>query len=367
MIIFRYLTKEFLKAQIAVFVIIMTIFVSQRFVKVIADASEGEIPGQLVVSIIGLKLPQLAAIILPLSIFLGTLGALGRIYADSEMSVMKACGVSEWYVVRVGLFLSLIMALFSASITLFLSPWAYEKEYQVLEKAEAEAGLTTLMPGQFQKTDNEKAVVFVHDIGNSGKELDGVFLAQLPDLEKGKKHSVIVYAKKGRVVEGESGEQTLVLQDGKQYSGETMKQDFEVIDFGRYEVLIQEQEVERRRRKLRAKSTEALIQAQDLASRAELQWRIALPLSIPLLTLIAIPLSSVSPRQGRFAKLMPALILYIGYFVALISAKSALEDGKIPEEIGLWWTHAVIVIIGSLLIFKDRPLGLKIRSMFVKR
>ena len=111
MIIFRYLIGEVFRAQLAVFVILTTIIISQRFVKILADASEGEIPGQLVMSIVALKLPQLAVIILPLSAFLGILVAYGRVYADSEMTVLHATGVSEWYVTRLTLMLSLLMAM----------------------------------------------------------------------------------------------------------------------------------------------------------------------------------------------------------------------------------------------------------------
>jgi len=86
LLIFRYLTTEVLKSQVAVFLTLMTIFVSQKFVVILGDASEGGLPAKLVLSMIALKLPQLASLILPLSIFLGIILAYSRIYADSEMT-----------------------------------------------------------------------------------------------------------------------------------------------------------------------------------------------------------------------------------------------------------------------------------------
>ena len=65
-IIFRYLTGEVFKSQLAVFIVFMSIFLSQTFVRFLAEATEGKIPGYLVLSLIGLRFPQLAAIILPL-------------------------------------------------------------------------------------------------------------------------------------------------------------------------------------------------------------------------------------------------------------------------------------------------------------
>lgn len=64
-------------------------------------------------------------------------------------------------------------------------------------------------------------------------------------------------------------------------------------------------------------------------------------------------LSVVNPRQGKFAKLVPALSLYLGYFILLNAAKFAVEDGKIPPSIGLWWIHLSALFIGSLLIIRS--------------
>lgn len=145
--IFRYLISETLKSQLAVLFILMAIFVSQKFVRVLSDASEGDIPGSVIFQLLSLNLPALLALILPLSLFLGILLAHGRIYADNEMTILHACGVSEWYVTRVTLVLSLVLALVTGALTLWAVPWALEQEQQVEEKARSDSGLTALMPG----------------------------------------------------------------------------------------------------------------------------------------------------------------------------------------------------------------------------
>lgn len=368
MIIFRYLLAEVLKSQLTVFVILMTIILSQRFVKILADASEGELPGQLVMSIVALKLPQLAVIILPLSAFIGVLVAYGRIYADSEMTVLHATGVSEWYVARLTLLLSIVLALLAGTVTLYLSPWATEQEYQLLEKADASAGLFSLVPGRFQHTSNEKAVIFVHDINRSG-ELGKVFVAQnmaSAGADNNAGHA-IVYAQEGRVTEDATGAQQLELAQGRRYAGEGKTAAFEITEFGRYQIQIREQEVEQRRRKLSSLPTADLLQLDSHEAIAEWHWRIAIPLSIPLLTLIAVPLSRVNPRQGKFGRLMPALLLYLGYYALLIIARSALEDGTIPAILGMWWLHALALILGLGLILRNRSSALRFQAWLAGR
>lgn len=230
MIIFRYLLKEVVKTQLAVFFVLMTIFISQKFVRVLGDASEGGIPGQLVMVFIGLKIPELAGMMLPLSLFLGILLAYGRIYADSEMTVLHACGVSEWYVVRVTLILSLVTAIVTGAFSLYLAPMAAEYEYQVKEKLAADSGLTTLVAGRFQRTGNDKAVVFVHDKNREDNTLDKVFVAQIPgeqDSEQSIINASLVYASNGQILEEDSGLQKLVLQDGTRYQSDAKTKSLE--------------------------------------------------------------------------------------------------------------------------------------------
>ena len=94
---------------------------------------------------------------------------------------------------------------------------------------------------------------------------------------------------------------------------------------------------------------------------AELQWRISLPLLVFVVTLIAVPLSRVNPRQGRFLKLLPAILLYMAYLTLLIAARGALDKGKIPVALGLWWVHAIFLVIGLGLLYWE-PLRLKMAS-----
>lgn len=360
MLIFRYLLKETLKAQMAVFLVLMAIFITQKFVRVLTEATNGDIPGSLIWGFLALKMPVLAALILPLSLFLGIMLAHGRMYVDSEIAVMRACGISEWYVTRVTLLLGVVMAGITAVLTLYLAPLAVEYEYQLEEQITAESGLSTLVPGRFQRTANQSAVIFVHNIAAEGQRLQKVFLAQHSQQNEQNIH--LVYAEQGAVRNAADGSQKLVLENGLQYQGQQGEQDYQVVAFDQYQIQIAEQEAERKRRKLEAYSTLALTKEDSLDAIAELQWRIAIPLSLPFLVLIAVPLSSVDPRQGRYGKMFPALLLYLGYFMLLMSGRKVLEEGKIPPQLGLWWIHAVMLFIGAVLVLKGRPLGVRIRS-----
>lgn len=361
MLIFRYLTKETLKSQFAIFFILMAIFVTLRFVRVLGDASDGDIPAGLVLGFLGLYAPALSALVLPISAYLGIMLAHGRLYVDSEMTVLRACGVSEWYITRVMLLLSLLIMIVTGAITLYLAPMAADSEDQLREKARNEAGLSTLIPGRFQQTGNEKAVIFVHDIDSDNDNLKRVFLSQ--NQSNGGENQVrVVYAQSGHIDNSADGSRNLVLRQGVQYEGQRARKDYRKVEFDEYRIQINDKPTEQERRNVSVMSTPELWEDDSAEANAELQWRIAIPLSLPFLVLIAVPLSSVDPRQGRFGKMFPAILLYLGYFLLLLASRRLLEDGKMPAQLGLWWVHVVMLVIGVMLIARDRKSGTHFRA-----
>ena len=360
MLIFRYLLKETLKSQLAIFFILMAIFVTLRFVRVLGDASDGDIPAGLVLGFLGLYAPILASLVLPISAYLGIMLAHGRLYVDSEMTVMRACGISEWYITRVMLFLSVLIMIVTGAITLYFAPLAAENEYQLREKARNEAGLSALIPGRFQQTGNEKAVIFVHDI-DTDDGLRRVFLSQ-NQADNNDKQVRVVYAQTGQVANNPDGTRNLVLKEGVQYEGEQSAKAYRKVEFDEYQIQIADKPAEEARRKVSVLPTAELWQDDSIEARAELQWRIAIPFSIPFLVLIAVPFSSVDPRQGRFGKMFPAILLYLGYFLLLLASRRVLEDGKMPPQLGLWWVHTIMLIIGIALIVRDRKTGTQLRA-----
>ena len=96
----------------------------------------------------------------------------------------------------------------------------------------------------------------------------------------------------------------------------------------------------------KAKSTMQLFEDSDLTSQAELQWRIAAPISIPLLLFLAIPYARVPPRKGKFARLLPGLMIYIGYIIILLTMRRFIVAENITPWLGTWWVHVALLLYG---------------------
>ncbi|MCG7586120.1 LPS export ABC transporter permease LptF [Photobacterium sp. OFAV2-7] len=343
MIIVRYLTRETLKSQFAVLFVLFLVFISQKFIRVLASATEGSIPSDLILTLMGLYMPSMALLMLPLSLYIGILLTFGRLYAESEITVMNATGIGNKFLIQAALWLAVITGSFAAFNSLWLAPWSVEQETKVMEQVEADSGLELLVKGQFQAAPDGKGVVFVDDITDSGTRLHNVFVAQVTARDT-MRPSVMV-AERGYVSELEDGRQVLDLQAGTRYEGFPTRLDYSVTEFDGYQALIGQRAVREKSRDWDALPTLELMQRPELAAKAEFQWRVSLFLCIPLLTMVVVPLSAVNPRQGRFAKLFPAVLIYLTYFLSISAGKSAVEDGGLPPAIGLWSINLMIFLI----------------------
>jgi len=58
-----------------------------------------------------------------------------------------------------------------------------------------------------------------------------------------------------------------------------------------------------------------------------------------VLTLVAVPLSRLRPRQGRYARVGLAIVIYFVYSNLLSAAKVWVEKGDLPPTVGVWWVR----------------------------
>ena len=75
-----------------------------------------------------------------------------------------------------------------------------------------------------------------------------------------------------------------------------------------------------------------------------------MPLSALILTLIGLPISRVKPRRGRYAKLAPAILLYVIYANFLFLARAWIKRGVLAPIIGMWWVHILMFLVAIFLI-----------------
>jgi lipopolysaccharide export system permease protein len=335
-------------SMVAVSGILLLIFMSGRFLKYLGSAADGNISVDVLFAIMGYRFPGFLELILPLGLFIGILLAYGRMYLESEMTVLFACGLSEGQLLFKTLLGSLPVMIIVGAMSLYISPWGMKQVEGILNDQRQATEFEMLLPGRFQNFSSGGRVTYTEGLSDDKRELQGVFIAE---YNKDGKGITIFTADSGtQLVDSDTGSRFLILKNGGRFEGLAGELDYNVTDYEAYGLKIQSGE-EGTKEFEDGVSTWQLMQSDTLSDRALLHWRFSLPLIVPIVTLLAVRLSRVNPRQGRFFHLLPAMLVYITYLGLLIVARDALADGKVPEWVGMFWAHGLFLALGLWLQF----------------
>lgn len=357
-IIARYLTKEVLWNFLVITGILLLIVLSNRFATYLAKAATGELPVSLVFQIVLLYIPELLSYLIPLGLFMGILFAHGRLHVDSEMIVMATCGVSWQAITKITLYLAFVVMIGAAFLTLWVVPKVADIREEILSKGEAFGVMQSLLPGRFQTFAEGKLVFYLEDSSPKQDALKGIFIAERPiDVPKNDQNGhgwTLITAEQAQVKrDNKNNDYYIVLKNGERYQGLPGAADYTTVQFGEYGRLVPREAESTQNDGLRLKESIALLQSALPEDAAELQWRLSLPLSIPILALIAVPLAFVQPRYGRFAKFLPAIAIYILYYNLFTISKRWVTAGTLPSYIGVWWVHVAFLLLGITLLARE--------------
>ena len=369
MIIFRYLAKEIIFTLLAVCGVLLLIFMSGTFVRYLGDAAAGDISPSALIAIMGYRMPGFLELILPLGTFIGVMLAYGRLYVESEMVVLSACGLSQRRLLAYTLIAASPVILAVSVLGLYVSPKGVAAVEEIVAAQKARGEFDLLQPGQFQPMNKGQGTFYTAAISSDKQNLTGVFIADINP-------KTLLTQSEASVIRSDSGQQWyneefqrryFVLGEGKRYAGIAGEADFQELNFESFGQLMQENIGQYRvKYRVEAEPTLALLGATEPIRIAALQWRISLPVLVIVVCLLAVPLSRTNPRQGRYLGMIPAILLYIIYLVALNAARDQVKLGKLDPLLGLWIVHLVFFCI-ALLLFNWANLRRWIRHSRLKR
>lgn len=356
MIIFRYLAKEVFITLVSLTAILMLIFLSNQFVQYLNRAASGNIPGMIIMKLMALELPNLMSLLLPLGFYIAILLAYGRLYAESEMTILRASGYGPNQLLKHTFVMASAVTVVVAAVMIFVSPQIAVERAKLLRSAGIQTLIQTIMPGRFQAMDGDKQVFYVQSMSRDHTKAEQVFLAKAT-LRDNKIQWDVLWANQAFAEsDPKTLEDYLVLNNGKEYQGIPGQANYQIAEFAKYKTRLPHPTVLGLSDDLRTYKTSSLwpINNTDIKKAAELQWRLSIPIMVLTLTLVAVPLSRVNARSGKYAKLLPAIIIYILYANFMFVARDAVSSGTIPVWIGMWWLHLAVVILGLLLIWRNQ-------------
>ncbi len=328
-----------------VLVIVLVISLGWRFSGYLDRAAAGVMTGEVLFALMAFRLPGFLEIIIPISFFLALMLTYGRLHVDHEMIVLQACGMSPTRIVFITLMISAIVMLLTSLVALWVKPMGERQVQVLLQEQKNLTEFDTLVPGRFQSLSSGRRVTYTEEINDKG-ELTEIFINEYLDpAVPSARASATVIATSGRTEVDIEGRRFLVLNNGQRYEGKPGDPGYQIIEYEEYGQLVEKDSSIFLDERNSAIPSLDLFERSDPAGLSELHWRLSVVLMIPVIGLLAIPLSRVNPRQGRFTRLVPAMILCFLYVIALSAGKSGIEREDFPAEYGLWWIHGVFLLI----------------------
>ena len=348
MIFQRALLREFATAAIATFFVLFGIVITMLLVRLLGQAAAGAITSTGVFALLSFSMLNYLPVLLSLTLFISVLMALTRSYRDSEMVVWFSCGVSltQWIRPVLGFAAPLIVLI--ALLSLGLSPWAVTSSEELRRQMDSRDDVSAVTPGVFRESRQADRVYFVEEVSGSANEVANVFVSATQHGRQG-----VMVAARGFQEIAQNGDRFLVLLNGRRYEGTPGTADYKIYEFERYAVRIDTMEARAPRAPTtKATSTLDLLREPVPAHLAELSWRIGLPLSALILSLLAIPLSFVNPRAGRSMNLVLALLIYMAYNNLLSITQASIAQGRFSFAFGVLGVHAAMLVILAAFFYR---------------
>lgn len=355
MIYRRQFMKEATLTAIAIFIVVLAVLVFTQGINLLGRAADGRVAVDAVAALIGFWTLGMTPLLLVLTAYISVLTVMTRYWRDSEMAVWLAGGLSLRQWLRPVLSFALPLAVLVAVVQLWVLPWAELRSREYAEILKQKQNLSLVEAGSFQELGKENGrMYFVEQFDVDSGQMRNLFVREID--ENGR--DSVVFAKQGRF-DLSNNRRTLVLEQGYRYSGQAGQGDFDRVSFEKLDLIISTtpkivNPIDHRRTVPTAK----LIGSDNPQYRAELMWRLSLPLTVLLLSMLAVPLSYFNPRSGTSYHVLTAVGFFLLYQNGLTLLRDAVEDGKIPFWVGFLPMH-LLMLAAALLLLRMRTMPAK--------
>lgn len=359
-IVDRYLLREVGAGFLAATAILLLVMVGGAATEMLGKIARGRVPAELLLSLIGLHTVSTLTILVPLAVLLGVLIGYGRLWRDSEMAVLQSSGLDARGLLRPLAWFALPAMLAIAVVSFWLGPAADRKAQDLLTRASRSLIVAGLEPGRFVELPGRDGVIYVGEMSGDGTQFKRMFIeSERADAGSGKTRIDVITATSGFLYHDADGVgRYIALQDGFRVEGKLGEDDYRLMRFKRNDIKLpdaasDDSDVAQKRS---APTSRLWSASDDPVMRAELHWRLAAPLSVVVLALLAFPLARSSPREPRYARLLVALLAWLVYYNVLLLGRSWISAGKLAPALGLWWVYVPALAIAGWLIWSSQRL-----------
>jgi lipopolysaccharide export system permease protein len=342
----RSLLKEFVGSALGTFFVLIGITLTTQFIRYLGQAASGSLAVDAVLAMLGFSALSHFPVLLSLTLFISILMTLTRSYRDSEMIVWFSSGVSLTAWIRPVLSFALPLVFTIALLSLFLSPFAVRLAAEYRAQLNSRDDVSDVAPGVFRESRQAERVFFVEQVEGDSKQIANVFVRSFQHQREG-----IMVARQGYQELAENGDRFLVLLNGRRYEGSPGSLEYRISNFERYAMRVEAYEAKRELPTAKSMDTLDLVALGTRAAMGELTWRIGLPLSALVLSLLAIPLAFVNPRGGRSMNLIFALLAYVVYSNCMSMVQAWVVQGRLGMFAAMSAIHGTMIVLLLGLFF----------------
>ena len=319
------------------------IFASYSAQRYLTEAANGTLALYVVLDIVFYKVLIALEMLLPVGLYVSVGVTLGQMYTDSEITAISAAGGSPGRLYKAVLYLAIPLSIFVTLLSMYGRPWAYAQIYQLEQQSQSELDVRQLRAKKFNTNDNGRMI-----------------LSQTVDQDNNRLTDALIYTStanrtrifRARSVDVVDPSPTVMLHNGTAYLLDHQGRDDNEQIYRNLQLhlnpLDQSPNVKRK-----AKSVTELARSAFPADHAELQWRQSRGLTALLMALLAISLSRVKPRQGRFSTLLPLTLLFVAIFYGGDVCRTLVANGAIPLIPGLWLVPGLMLMGLLMLVARD--------------
>lgn len=343
----RALTREMGLTTGAVLTVLVAIALVVLFIRLLGDVARGELANEAVFVFLGFSLLYFLPVLMTIALFAGVLLPLSRMWRDSEMVIWFNAGLSLTQWMRPVLTFAVPFSLVILLLTLVLNPWVQTKKGEYGQELKSRSETALIAPGLFVESSAGERVYYVESLNPLTGIVRNVFMQSRIDGQLG-----LVVAREGDHTQLPDGSRYLVFKDGRRYEGTPGQLDYRVVQFERYWMRLDPVATVASETSIRQMSVAALIDDASPPARAQLLWRIGVPLSALILAVMAIPLSFVNTRARRSYGLVIALLLYFVYNNLLSLSQAWVAQDKLHPWVGMVASHLLMLLAVAALFYR---------------
>lgn len=320
-------------------------------------------------------LPSFLVYTIPVSFLIGVLIAFTRLSSDSEITAMKASGISLFKLLRPVLALAAIACASTLAFTLYIFPWGNLN----LKSLMYEAAKSRLVSGIEEKTFYDRfkgATLYVDHINPRTGEMEGVFISQTGQTGGGEEAasgaSSVFFANRGEFYPStEDFSVYLKLRDGSIHR--RADDAYHIVDFSSYTLELgfagaaPPNQADKSNRELY--TGEMIQRIKEVKARGEnpapqivdLHKRFALPVSVFVFAFLGVPLGVQKVRSARFTGFSIALGVVLAYYAASTALEGLGNNGALNPVLSVWGSDMIFGLAGLYMFrmaAKDDPTGL---------